>query len=65
MINIQDYKTYEQCDIKSFLVERVTEFCFEKKDTTLNIRLMIRNFKFVFRVIYEELLEEIILSAKN
>lgn len=53
-------------EIKSELISLVNQFCHEgKKNLSRNIRFLLRNFKFVFRIIYYQLLDEIIKTAKS
>jgi hypothetical protein len=40
-------------------------FCQDKKDTVMKMRLNLRAFRFVYRVVYRQLLEDIIVNAKT
>lgn len=58
MINIQQYYEYKDFDIKNYLVEKIVDFCVYDKDTKdIEIRMMLRSFKFIYRVIYKDILE--------
>jgi hypothetical protein len=71
MINIKDYLLYSKCDLKAVLLELIRDFCVpkkdnfsvDKKDTVLKIRTLVKLFRFSFRPIYAQLLEEIIKEA--
>jgi hypothetical protein len=65
MICIQEFYEYKNFDIKGYLIDHVNMFCHERKNTITKIRLILRAFRFVYRVIYRELLEDIIISAKT
>lgn len=53
-------------EIKQEVISLVSQFCHEdKKSFSKNIRFLLRNFKFVFRIIYHELLGEIIEAASH
>lgn len=66
MINIQQYYEYKDFDIKNYLVEKIVDFCVYDKDTKdIEIRMMLRSFKFIYRVIYKDILEEIIKLCKG
>lgn len=65
MITIQEFYEYKNFDVKGYLIDQVNMFCQDRKNTITKIRLILRAFRFVYRVIYRELLEEIILNAKS
>jgi len=66
LINIQQYYEYKDFDIKNYLVEKIVDFCVYDKDTKdIEIRMMLRSFKFIYRVIYKDILEEIIKLCKG
>lgn len=65
MITIQEFYEYKNFDIKGFFIDHVNMFCQEKKNTITKIRLILRAFRFVYRVIYRELLDEIIINTKS
>jgi len=52
MINIQSFYEYKNLDIKGYLIEHVNMFCNDKKNTIHKIRLILRAFRFIYRVIY-------------
>lgn len=64
MINIQNYSYYQTIDVKSMLIELILRFCNEDKDETLKIRALVKHFKFPLRIIYKQVLVEIILATK-
>ena len=57
MINIQSFYEYKNLDIKGYLIDHVNMFCVDKKNTIHKIRLILRAFRFIYRVIYRELLD--------
>ena len=65
MINIQEYTTLLEMDVKNYLLELVAGLCRLKKDLATEIRIVVRKFKFAFRHIYSSLLEEIVAGAKE
>jgi hypothetical protein len=66
LINIQQYYEYKDFDIKNYLVEKIVDFCmYDKGNKDAEIRMMLRSFKFIYRVIYKEILEEIIKLCKG
>ena len=59
MVTIQEYQALKGMELKSYLMELVKIACTETKDREKNfikIRLLIKNFKFVMRTIYPEIL---------
>lgn len=65
-MTIRQYQQHKSMEIKSELISLVNQFCHEgKKNLSRNIRFLLRNFKFVFRIIYYQLLDEIIKTAKS
>ena len=53
-------------DIKSEVMNMVSMMCYEGKiKSSIHIRLLLINFKFVFRTIYKELLHDMIIAAKD
>lgn len=52
MINIQSFYEYKNLDIKGYLIDHVNMFCIDKKNNIHKIRLILRAFRFVYRVIY-------------
>jgi hypothetical protein len=65
VINIQQFSEYKNFDIKGFFVENITSFCIDKKDVINQLRMIMRMFKFTFRVFYRQVLTEIIKVAKS
>jgi hypothetical protein len=65
MITIQQFYEYKNFDIKGYFIDHVNMFCQDKKDTVMKMRLILRAFKFVYRVIYRQLLDDIIVNAKT
>jgi hypothetical protein len=58
LINIQQYYEHKEFDVKNYFVEKIIDLCLYDKDSRkMEIRMMIRNFKFLYRVIYQEILE--------
>lgn len=50
--------------IKTQLITHINQFCHEGiKNVSKNIRFLLRNFRFVFRIVYWNLLEEVISNA--
>ena len=65
-MTIRDYQYYKNMEIKAQLLHYVNQFCHDnKKNVSKNIRFLLRNFKFVFRTIYEDILKEIIITANT
>lgn len=67
-IDIQNYKLYSKADIKNFFLQLIHEYCCEdnkKDDLLLHIRLFLKSFRFIFRIIYKQLLEDIISTTKS
>jgi len=52
-------------DIKAYLVEEIGEMVNNFKNNAKIIRIMLKKFKFVYRIIYKDLLEEIINVSKD
>lgn len=65
-MTIRQYQQYKSMEIKSELLSLVDQFCQEgKTNLSRNIRFLLRNFKFVFRTIYYDILESIISNTKE
>lgn len=65
-MSIREYQNYKSMEIKEEVLSLVQQFCYEeKKSASRNIRFLLRNFKFVFRIEYYDLLEKIIKTAKG
>jgi hypothetical protein len=63
-ITIRQYQELKAMEIRSQLIAYINQFCHENvQDMPVKIRALLRGFRFVFRVIYESLLEEIIQVA--
>jgi hypothetical protein len=65
MITIQQFYEYKNFDIKGYFIDHVNMFCQDKRDAVMKMRLILRTFKFVYRVIYRQLLDDIIVNAKT
>lgn len=64
-INIQDYFTLKNSELKDFILQKMSQFLFGKKKNIEEIRLVLNHFKFAYRYIYFDLLEQIIKTSKN
>ena len=64
-MNIQQYYHYKDMDIKAFLVEQITDMLFNFKNNARIIRMIIKHFKFNYRIIYPALLTDIVAAAKD
>lgn len=64
-INIQDYFTLKNSELKDFILQKMSQFLFGKKQNIEEIRLVLNHFKFAYRYIYFDLLEQIIITSKN
>jgi hypothetical protein len=47
------------------LIEFISQFCNEEKDHVLKIRALFKHFRFSLRVIYLDLLSEIVYATKK
>lgn len=65
MIDIQQYVQTVTFELKSHFVEYVTKLCFEDKPVDEHLRIFLREFRFPLRVMYTQLLETLIVHAKN
>lgn len=65
MINIQNYNYYRSMDIRGFFLELVGQLCNEDKNTTAKIRALLKHFRFPLKVIYLDLLADIINATKK
>ena len=52
-------------DIKNYLLDLIYNYAKFKKDLTIEIRTVIRKFKFTFLFFYEGLLKEIVNIVKH
>jgi hypothetical protein len=64
-IDIQQYYQFKNMDIKTYLVEEIGEMVNNFKNNAKIIRIILKKFKFVYRIIYKDLLEEIISVSKD
>jgi hypothetical protein len=64
-IDVHNYFHYKNIDIKGLLTELISEMVFSLKNNAKIIRLTIKNFKFIYRLIYKEILEDIIHNVKE
>ena len=55
-IDIQTYHQYKNLDIKTLLIDQINDMLFNLKNNAKIIRIIIKNFKFVFRLVYKEIL---------
>ncbi len=55
-INIQNYNKYSKADIKTLFLQLIHEYCIEGKDVLIHIRIFLKLFRFIFRIIYKQLL---------
>lgn len=63
---IREYQEYKSMEIKSYLISLINQFCHEEKmEVSVSIRFLLKNFRFVYKIIYYELLDEIIRTAKE
>lgn len=65
VIDIQQYVQTVTFELKSHFVEYVGRLCFEDKPVEQHLRIFLREFRFPLRVMYAQLLETLILHAKN
>lgn len=64
-INIQDYCNLKEAEIKQLVLGYISNYLFNDKGTALEIRLILQHFRFVYRYIYRELIEEMLKLAKG
>ena len=64
-MDIQQYYYYKNMDLKAFLIEQISQMLFDLKDHAKSIRIAIKHFKFIYRLIYQEIIEEIIIASKE
>lgn len=65
MINIQNYNHFKTVDIKSMLIEYISQFCNEDKDHVQKIRAIFKHFRFSLRIIYLDILAEVVMATKK
>lgn len=46
-------------------LQLVHEYCVEDKDVLMHLRIFLKSFRFIFRIIYKQLLEDIISASKS
>lgn len=64
-MDIQQYYFFKNLDVKTYILDQINEMLINFKNNAKIIRMTIKDFKFVYRLIYPEILEEIIISAKD
>jgi len=64
-IDIQQYYFFKNLDVKTYILDQINEMLINFKNNAKIIRMTIKDFKFVYRLIYPQILEEIIISAKD
>lgn len=65
-MTIRQYQNLRAMEIKTQLINEVGLYCDEKKESAIkNIRFLLKSFKFVFRTIYYDILEQIIIKAQD
>lgn len=65
LINIQNYNHFKTVDIKSMLIEFISQFCNEDKDHVQKIRTIFKHFRFSLRIIYLDILAEVVVATKK
>lgn len=64
-MDIQTYNDYKNADIKTYLIDQINDMLFNLKNNAKMIRLIIKSFKFVYRLVYKHILNEIIINSKD
>jgi hypothetical protein len=64
-IDIQQYYFYKNLDVNTYILDQINEMLINFKNNAKIIRMTIKDFKFVYRLIYPQILEQIIISAKD
>jgi len=64
-MDIQQYYFFKNLDVKTYILDQINEMLINFKNNAKIIRMTIKDFKFVYRLIYPEILEEIIIFAKD
>ena len=64
-IDIQEYTNVVQMDVRAYLLELVYNMCKFKKDFVMEVRIIIRKFRFALRHIYLDLLHDIATTVKE
>ena len=65
MMNIQEYTSTSQMDVRAYLLEMIYNYCKFKKDSAKEIRIILRKFKVQLRYGYMDLLKDIVASTKE
>lgn len=65
MFGVHDYYELKNLEIPSGLIALINELCVEGKDVVHKIRFLVSFFKFSLRIVYMDLLEEVIRSLKE
>lgn len=64
-IDIQQYYFFKNLDVKVYILDQINEMLVNFKNNAKIIRMTIKDFKFIYRLIYPQILEEMIVSAKD
>lgn len=64
-MDVQHYYFFKNAEVRSFLVDQIADMLFNLKNNAKVIRIVIRHFKFTYRLIYRELLEDVLKTAKD
>jgi hypothetical protein len=64
-MDVQHYYFFKNADVRSFLVDQIADMLFNLKNNAKVIRIVIRHFKFTYRLIYRDLLEEVLKTARE
>ena len=64
-IDVHNYFYYKNADIKAFLLDLINDMLFNLKNNAKIIRLVLKNFKFLYRLTYKDILADIISIAKD
>lgn len=51
--------------MKTYLIDQINDMLFNLKNNAKIIRITIKIFKFVYRLLYKNILKEIIINAKD
>ena len=66
MIDIQQYVQSSKFQLKSHFLEYVTKICNDAKDMEIEkFRIFMREFRFPLRIMYTQLIEDLIIQAKK
>jgi len=64
-IDVHNYFYYKNADVKVFLLDLINDMLFNLKNNAKIIRIVLKNFKFHYRLVYKEILADIIITAKD